>query len=53
MVLITSTMSKPFNAILNHFKKYYGLTMNNVKFHFPEEMKDITYIWNSPLDKQA
>lgn len=24
MVLITSTMSKPFNAILNHFKKYYG-----------------------------
>jgi hypothetical protein len=38
---------------IDNFKKYYGLTMNNVKFHFPEEMKDITYIWNSPLDKQA
>ena len=36
---------------IDNFKKHYGLTKQDIKFYFPQEISDLTYIWNAPIDK--
>ena len=51
MVLITSTMSKPFNAILNHFKKYYGYSKTEQVLKFSKKLKRKPSVYSFVLGK--